>query len=110
MNDSVTDCAIVTLERMREVVPDIVFMDLLMPGLDGQQSIAHMRADERLCKVPVVIISARDRFEDGITLGAPISMRYRRPIEINTGTGCLQALLDLVSPCYLPEPVTSGSS
>ena len=98
------------LERMREVVPDIVIMDLLMPGLDGQETIARMRADDRLREVPVVIISARDRFEEGMILGTPISIHCRRPLEIVTGTRCLQTLLDLVSPCYLPEPVTSGSS
>lgn len=91
------------LQRMQEVVPDIVLMDLLMPGLDGQQTIARMRADDRLREVPVVIISARDRSEESLTLGTPICVRRRSPIEIATGTKCLQALLDLLSPRYLPD-------
>ena len=97
------------LERMEEVVPDIVFMDLLMPGLDGQQTIARMRADERLREVPVAIISARDRFEEGMTIRTPISVRCRQPLEIAAGTRYLQTLLNLVRPCYLPDPAMSGS-
>jgi len=98
------------LERMQEVVPDIVFMDLLMPGLDGYQTIARMREDERLHNVPVVIISARDRFEDGMTLNTPICLHSRRPVEVVTGTRCLQTLLDLLGPYYLPEPGSPESS
>ena len=98
------------LELMRGVVPHIVFMDLVMPGLDGQQAIARMRAEERTCEVPVVIISARDWIEDNATLGTPISVFRRRPMEMARGARCLRALLDAFSPRYLPESESSESS
>ncbi len=95
------------LELMQGVIPDVVFLDLIMPGLDGKQTIARMRADPRTRDVPVVIISAQDRDEDGATLTTPISVWRRRPVDIASGARCLQALLDALPPTYLPEPTAS---
>ena len=98
------------LELMQAVVPDIVFLDLLMPGMDGRQTIVHMQADERLRQVPVVVVTAQDWFEEGFTLGMPISLHAKKPVEVVRGVRCLQALLDVVKPRYLPEPVLSEPS
>ena len=95
------------LEVMREVTPHVVFLDLVMPGLDGRQTLARMRADERMRDVPVVIISARDWIGEDVTLGMPISIHRQRPPEIITGARCLRALLDAFAPRYLPEPEDS---
>jgi signal transduction histidine kinase/CheY-like chemotaxis protein len=92
------------LELMQAVVPDVVFMDLIMPGLDGEQVIARMRADKRLHGVSLVIVSARDWAETASVLGTPISVRCRRPVEVARGAKCLQAMLDALSAHYLPDP------
>ena len=63
------------LQIMRDVIPDLVLMDLLMPGLDGERTIAAMRADQRLSTVPVVVVSARDSVEGAATLGTQIGVR-----------------------------------
>ena len=95
------------LELMQAVVPDVVFLDLLMPGLDGEQTMAKMRADERLCEVPVVVVSGQDWFAGEATLEMPLVVRHSQPLEIDQGARCLQGLLDVFSPSYLPglEPV-----
>src|SRR5581483_9514972 len=46
------------LEAMAEEAPDLVLLDYMMPLLDGPGVLARMRADERLAKVPVVMMSA----------------------------------------------------
>ena len=45
------------LEVLREEPVDLVFADLNMPVMNGVDMIAHMRADERISSVPVVVIS-----------------------------------------------------
>jgi len=90
------------LEIMQRTVPDVVFMDLVMPGLDGEQTLARMRADERLCQVPVVIISARDVSEGVMALETPISLRYGKAIDISRVASILQVMLDQLSADYLP--------
>jgi len=89
------------LEIINDAVPDIVFLDLLMPKLSGRQVIAQMRANERTREIPVVIVSARDWAEDGLTLGTSIHVRCRGQLELARGAPCLTALIDALRPSYL---------
>ena len=94
------------LQAMQQAVPDVVFLDLIMPGLDGQGTMARMRADERLRDVPVAIISARDIVEGVISLGTPLSVHRRKPIDLARASRCLKAILDELTPDYLPARVS----
>lgn len=44
--------------------PDIVLLDLNMPRKDGREVLAEMRADERLRRIPVVILTTSDAETD----------------------------------------------
>src|SRR5204862_4051924 len=48
------------LFRLRESIPDIVFLDVNMPGVDGLEICRYIRRDPSTSKVPVVIISANE--------------------------------------------------
>ena len=43
-----------------------VFLDMLMPGLDGYGVLAEMKRDPRLAAIPVVVISARGEEDEGL--------------------------------------------
>ncbi|MBU6388690.1 response regulator [Patescibacteria group bacterium] len=45
------------LRKMRELLPNLVLLDLVMPKKDGYEVLDEMRNDEVLKKIPVVIIS-----------------------------------------------------
>jgi len=45
------------LRKMREVKPDLVLLDLVMPKKDGYEVLEEMRADTELKHIPVIIIS-----------------------------------------------------
>ncbi|MGI8905256.1 MAG: hybrid sensor histidine kinase/response regulator [Candidatus Sumerlaeaceae bacterium] len=53
----------VALEQMRSNPPDLVLLDILMPVMDGYTTLQHIRADEKLRHLPVVVISAVDELE-----------------------------------------------
>lgn len=59
--DSVTDGrrALEFLERSVEP-PDLILLDLMMPGMDGWEFASRLRASQRLRSIPVVVISAFD--------------------------------------------------
>ena len=51
------------LELIRAGAFDLVLLDLLMPGLDGREVLARMKADPALHHLPVIMISALDQVE-----------------------------------------------
>ena len=56
-----------------EETPDLVLLDVMVPGLDGFRLLGRIRNDDRLADVPVIVLTARDREEDivkGFDLGA----------------------------------------
>jgi len=61
------------LAAARRARPDLVISDVMMPGLDGLQMLAALRADESLRDVPVILLSARAGEEsriEGLAAGA----------------------------------------
>ena len=56
-----------------EEPPDLVLLDVMVPGLDGFRLLGRIRNDDRLEDVPVIVLTARGREEDivkGFDLGA----------------------------------------
>ncbi len=49
------------------VRPDLVLLDINLPGLDGHEVLAAIKADEDLCQVPVVMLTSSDRQRDVAT-------------------------------------------
>ena len=61
------------LEQVRELPPDLIVLDLMLPGMDGLAICRALRAGERTASIPIIILSARaaesDRIQ-GLELGA----------------------------------------
>ena len=64
--------------------PDLIVLDLMMPGLDGTEVTRRLKGDAKLSKIPLVILTAKGEETDvvvGLTLGAddyvtkPFSMK-----------------------------------
>jgi two-component system response regulator len=47
-----------------DVCPDIVLLDLNLPGLSGREVLAAVKADPRLCTIPVVVFTTSAAAED----------------------------------------------
>jgi CheY-like chemotaxis protein len=45
------------LLRKKAVVPALIFLDLKMPGMGGIETVRHIRADEKLRHIPVIILT-----------------------------------------------------
>ena len=53
------DNAASALEKLRteEIIPDVIFLDLNMPIMSGQEFLMQIKSDEQLQYIPVIILS-----------------------------------------------------
>ncbi len=51
------------LQLMQEKAFEVVLLDIMMPDMDGYEVLGHLKADERLRHVPVIMISAIDEVQ-----------------------------------------------
>ena len=61
------------LDIIDKEIPDLLLLDLMMPGIDGFEVIRRLRADEKTKKLPIIILSALNSEADivkGFKLGA----------------------------------------
>jgi len=54
----------VALERLREVTPSVILLDLMMPEMDGFDFAAELRRHEVWREIPVIVVTARDLSRD----------------------------------------------
>ena len=58
------------LRLARELRPDVITLDVLMPGLDGWAVLAALKADPALAEIPVIMLTMVDDRGLGYALGA----------------------------------------
>lgn len=61
------------LDRARSIDPDVILLDVMMPGVDGYEVCRRLRADPRTQETPVILLTAKGRAEDkirGLDVGA----------------------------------------
>jgi CheY-like chemotaxis protein len=46
------------LARLGELAPDLILLDMMMPGMDGFEFLARLRANPESARIPLLIISA----------------------------------------------------
>lgn len=51
------------IELAASVTPDLITLDLMMPGLTGFELCELLRQDPRFAEIPIIIVSARDDAE-----------------------------------------------
>ena len=60
------------LEKARAEIPDVVLLDVMMPGLDGWRVAEELLDDDRTAEIPIVFLTARAELRDrarGLDLG-----------------------------------------
>lgn len=69
----VVNTGIAGLRAARRKVPDLVLLDVMMPGMDGYTVCKEMRDDAFLKEVPIIFLTAKNKVEDkivGLSVGA----------------------------------------
>lgn len=61
------------LKKLQESKPDLILLDLILPGLDGFDVLQRIKDDPSTASIPVLILSnlgQKDEIERGLKLGA----------------------------------------
>lgn len=82
------------LELIREMQPDLVLLDVMMPEMTGLEVLAAMRENPLTASIPVILLSAKgqaDEIERGLRSGAA---RYQvKPFESQALRACVEEVL-----------------
>lgn len=54
------------LDLVRQILPDLVLLDLMMPDMDGWEVYQQMRAEEATRDIPVIVITAKAQSIDKV--------------------------------------------
>ncbi len=63
---TVANSGVEGLKIARKLIPDIVILDVVMPGMDGYTVCREMRADPALADIPILFLTAKIKDEDKI--------------------------------------------
>ena len=55
------------LERLKQTIPNVVILDLNLPGASGKEILQNIRADERLSKTRIILTTADERQAETMT-------------------------------------------
>jgi two-component system, OmpR family, alkaline phosphatase synthesis response regulator PhoP len=82
------------LAEVRRALPDLLMLDLMLPGLDGLEICRTLRGDPRTASVPIIMLTARAEESDrivGLELGADDYIT--KPFSPNEVVARVRALL-----------------
>lgn len=81
---------------MAEPRPDLILLDIMMPGMDGYEVCRRLKAEEQVLDIPIIFVTAKTEVEDetlGFELGAVDYIT--KPFSIPVVKARMKAHLDL---------------
>jgi signal transduction histidine kinase/CheY-like chemotaxis protein len=94
------------LSLLRERRPDVMLLDLIMPGMDGFQVLEAKAQDAAIRDVPVVVVSSRDPQGEPI-VSDMLTVTRAGGLSVRDLLACIRALSEILSP---PRPPSDRES
>ncbi|MEQ1631271.1 MAG: response regulator [Planctomycetota bacterium] len=70
------------IAKARSLSPDLILLDIMMPGIDGWETLTRLKRDQATANVPVIIFTAREHargHQKSAEMGA--ADYFRKPFE-----------------------------
>lgn len=81
------------LSSVRDMPPDIIFLDIIIPGMSGFEVCARLKADARTAQIPVVFLSGLSGVQDQLKafeLGG--SAYLTKPVMLDDIQCCIESI------------------
>lgn len=85
------------LSMLRSRRPDVLLLDLMMPGMNGFQVLAEKARDPAIADIPVIIISSRDPAGEPL-IGNTLTVTHGAGFTQRHLVACIQALGEILAP------------
>lgn len=96
-------------EALQAEQPELVVLDVMLPGVDGIELLRRMKASVRLCDIPVVMATAKGAEYDkiqGLDLGADYYIT--KPFGVMELVSCVKAVLRRCAPKQVDHLLKTG--
>src|SRR6478609_5695777 len=87
------------LDLAAQIVPDLIILDLMMPGMDGWTVLTKLQHKPALADIPVIILSGASGLEMAMSLGAAAVLF--KPVDANQLTAEIAAQIAPLPPSYI---------
>ena len=80
------------IEKVKQHCPDLILMDIALPGMDGFQTAGLIKASEKCADIPIIAVTAhRDMF--AAELAARFDRVFYKPVEMPALTSAIRDLI-----------------
>jgi CheY-like chemotaxis protein len=71
------------LDLLKETTVDLILLDVMMPGIDGWETCAEIKAQEKTSNIPVVMLTAKTEDKDKVKAleGCGAEWHISKPID-----------------------------
>jgi signal transduction histidine kinase/CheY-like chemotaxis protein len=90
------------LSLLRQRRPDVMLLDLVMPGLDGFGVLEEKNKDAEIRDIPVIVISSKDPNGEPI-VSDMLAMSRSGGLSVRDLVGCIQVVTELLNPSGPPS-------
>jgi two-component system cell cycle response regulator DivK len=85
---------LVGIEKARAEMPDLILMDMSLPGLDGWQASRQLKSDNATARIPIIALTAHAMAEDRErALAAGCDEFETKPVELASLLNKIQTLI-----------------
>ncbi|MFT4547357.1 MAG: two-component system alkaline phosphatase synthesis response regulator PhoP [Verrucomicrobiales bacterium] len=84
------------IEKAHEFEPDLILLDIVMPGPDGSDVLRQIRSEEKMSSTPVVLISAlvsNEEAKGDAGIHTPDGLVMAKPVRFDKLLECIRGLL-----------------
>jgi len=61
---AVQNSSVEAVEKARKFKPDVILLDIMMPGMDGYAICQELKKDSEFASVPIIFLTGKDRNDD----------------------------------------------
>ncbi|EHQ35584.1 response regulator [Methanoplanus limicola] len=80
------------IEKLKSIKTDLILLDIMMPVMDGWETLDYIRSDPEISDIPVIMMTAKKLFPDDIfQYGDLISGYIKKPLKIESLINCINS-------------------